>query len=101
MTNEELAQKLYQSYFTGDTLNMCGDETRYRWIQMAGHARWLLTDPDARTRAQVEAARVHARTHWVDKDVCLCPACHMFRELYPPIEKFDEDKPNSGDAAKG
>jgi hypothetical protein len=55
MTDEELAQKLYQSYFPGDTLNMCGDETRYRWIQMAAHARWLLAEDQ---RDQPDAGRV-------------------------------------------
>jgi hypothetical protein len=98
MSDEELAQKLYQSYFPDDTLNMCGDETRYRWIQMAGHARKLLADPTTRTQALIEAARDRACR--VATEDGPCPACHMFRELYPPIEKFDEDEPNSGDAAR-
>jgi hypothetical protein len=105
MTDEELGRAMFREYFS------LSDEPaiqsiRKDWPSLAAIARRLLTDPTTRTRAQIEAARNEATRKtdcWGQNndDPCTCPACRMFRELYPPIEKFDEDKPNSGDAAKG
>jgi len=99
MTDEELGRAMFREYFS------LADEPaiqsiRKNWPSLAAIARRLLTDPTARTRAQIEQAWAQACTcdpRYQDD----CQACRMFRELYPPIEKFDEDKPNSGDAAKG
>ena len=98
MTDEELGRAMFREYFS------LADEPaiqsiRKNWPSLAAIARRLLTDPTTRTQAQIEAAR--DRVCRVATEDGPCKACRMFRELYPPIEKFDEDKPNSGDAAKG
>jgi hypothetical protein len=100
MTDEELGRAMFREYFS------LSDEPaiqsiRKNWPSLAAIARRLLTDPTTRTRAQIEAARLKLCGQTDPCDYWACPACRMFHELYPPIEKFDEDKPNSGDAAKG
>jgi hypothetical protein len=100
MTDDELGRAMFREYFS------LSDEPaiqsiRKDWFSLAAIARRLLTDPTTRTRAQIEAARLKHCGQIDPDDHWPCPACRMFRELYPPIEKFDEDKPNSGDAAKG
>jgi hypothetical protein len=86
MTDEELGRAMFREYFS------LADEPaiqsiRKDWPSLAAIARRLLTDPTARTRAQIEAA--HKNVCWCNDTHDSCPACRMFRELYPPIEEFD------------